>query len=157
MLCIKCPQKLNNMKVCFFSLQDFVYFVFNKTKQNPQEIQMERKQPFYASVLRTWWMFFFLRQIPLLSQFWQVQLEFCYISTSMQHLLMRKIAFSFWIRYIVRIILKKHLSVFFWFRQRLQSQRQQFLLLSFDCSSIRKLHYKCWLQNCILVQFLVLC
>lgn len=56
---------------------------------------MEEKQPFYASVLRTWRIFFFLRQIPLHSQFWQVQLEFCFIFPLMQHLLMRKMAFSF--------------------------------------------------------------
>lgn len=96
----------------FFNLQYFFYFVFSKTKQKPQKIQMEGKQPFYASELRTWWIFFFLRQIPLLSQFWQVQLEFCYISALMQHLLTRKVAF-FLIRCIVRIILKKQLSVLF--------------------------------------------
>lgn len=60
-------EKRNNMNVCFSSLQDFFCFVFSKTKQKPQEIQMERKLPFYASVLRTWWIFFFLRQIPLLT------------------------------------------------------------------------------------------
>lgn len=92
---------------------------------------MEGKQPFYTSVLRTWWIFFFLRQIPLDSQFWQVMVGILPLFPFNATFAGEKGDVFFWIRYILKIILKKQSSSLFWFRLRLQSQKDQFLFLSF--------------------------
>lgn len=74
---------------------------------------MEVKQPFYTSVLRTWWIFFFLRQIPLDSQFWQVLVGILPLFPFNAAFAGEKGDVFFWIRYILRIILEKQLSALF--------------------------------------------